>query len=327
MRIIFAANIIALLILLLQTAQAAAEGRYQENAKIKNAIKLAGGSVFIGVMGRIVPTELLPFTETADITVGVISLVCANILGLISAKKAFGEVNRKRSGIWTAVLVIMLLAVPSCYAWDVMQIKISEIIEETAPTGGDRFDKPVVYLYNYEGDTQVKLDLKNGSSLTCTYPEYDQETGWTVTAEKDGHLYDDKNNRYRYLYYEGDFGTVSEVKTGTCVKGSDTGKYLEEILKKMGLNDDEAGEFIIYWLPQMEDNPYNVISFDSESFENAVGLNVTPAADEMIRVFMTWYPSDTYVELEEDEIREINTDRNGRTVVEWGGTKTVAPAE
>ena len=42
---------------------------------------------------------------------------------------------------------------------------------------------------------------------------------------------------------------------GFCVKGEDTAAFLEDALSKLGLNRKEANEFIVYWLPLMEQNP------------------------------------------------------------------------
>ena len=37
--------------------------------------------------------------------------------------------------------------------------------------------------------------------------------------------------------------------------------------------------FIIYWLPKLEHNAYNLISFQSDAYTNAAKLTVTPAPD------------------------------------------------
>ena len=46
-------------------------------------------------------------------------------------------------------------------------------------------------------------------------------------------------------------------------------------------------------------------------------LSVQP--DTMIRVFMTYYESDKPVEIEEQELPHY--ERNGFTLVEWGGSE------
>ena len=76
----------------------------------------------------------------------------------------------------------------------------------------------------------------------------------------------------------------------------------------------------MYWLPQMEANEYNVISFQTDAYEDSASLQITPEPDTVIRVNMLWYPSDVYVDIEPEELSGIAPSaREGFTVVEWGG--------
>lgn len=176
--------------------------------------------------------------------------------------------------------------------------------------------KPVIYLYpEQETDVSVKLDLTG--KLTCTYPEY--KDGWKVTAAPDETLTDAKGQIYNYLYWEGETYTNYDLSKGFCVKGKDTAKFLEDALENLGLNRKEANEFIVYWLPLMQDNPYNIISFQTDSYTDAAKLNITPSPDTLIRVFMTWQSTDKYLDLPEQQLSA--PERNGFTVVEWGGTE------
>lgn len=178
--------------------------------------------------------------------------------------------------------------------------------------------KPVIYLYpEEETEVSVKLDL-NGR-LTCTYPEY--KDGWKVTAVPDGTLTDVNGQIYNYLYWEGETNTNYDLSKGFCVKGKDTAKFLEDALRRLGLNRKEANEFIVYWLPLMQDNPYNIISFQTDIYTDAAKLNINPSPDTLIRVFMTWQSADKYVNLPEQQLSA--PERNGFTVVEWGGTEII----
>ena len=176
--------------------------------------------------------------------------------------------------------------------------------------------KPVIYLYP-EKETEVSVKLNLDGKLTCTYPAY--EDGWSVTATPDGTLTDGKGQRYHYLYWEGQTNAQWDMTKGFCVKGTDTAAFLEDALEKLGLNRREANEFIVYWLPLMEQNPYNVIAFQTDAYTAAAKLDVTPAPDTMIRVFMAWQRSESYVNLEKQELTAPM--RTGFTVVEWGGAE------
>lgn len=176
--------------------------------------------------------------------------------------------------------------------------------------------KPVIYLYpKKETDINVKLDIHGG--LTCTYPAYNN--GWNVTAMPDGILYDAEGQIYNYLYWEGEISADYDFSKGFCVKGKDTAEFLEISLEKLGLTRREANEFIVYWLPLMQNNPYNIISFQTDAYTEAAKLEITPSADTVIRVFMTWKSSDEFINIPNQNLSA--PERNGFTVVEWGGTE------
>ncbi len=69
----------------------------------------------------------------------------------------------------------------------------------------------------------------------------------------------------------------------------------------------------------MEQNDYNLISFQSSIYTESAKLSITPTPDTLIRVFMAWKPSDSDIDIEPQELTA--PERNGFTVVEWGGTK------
>ena len=174
--------------------------------------------------------------------------------------------------------------------------------------------KPVIYLYP-ETETEITVRLDYSGELTCTYPAYDN--GWTVTAAPDGTLIDEKGQTYNYLYWEGAGTEQYDFSQGFCVAGADTAAFLEDALAQLGLTRKEANEFIVYWLPQMEDNPYNLITFQQESYTQAAKLTVTPAPDSILRVFMTWKSLEQPVGIPAQTLPAY--DRHGFTLIEWGG--------
>ena len=177
-------------------------------------------------------------------------------------------------------------------------------------------EKPVIYLYPEEAtDVTVRLDYTG--RLTCTYPAYDG--GWTVTAAPDGTLTDAKGQTYNYLYWEGEGAEQYDFSRGFCVAGADTAAFLEDALAQLGLTRKEANEFIVYWLPRMEPNPYNLITFQQEAYTESAKLTVTPAPDSILRVFMAWRPLEAPVDIPAQTLPAF--DRHGFALVEWGGTE------
>ena len=178
-------------------------------------------------------------------------------------------------------------------------------------------EKPAIYLYPEE-KTRVTVTLDFAGTLTSTYPDYGE--GWTVTAQPDGTLTDPETGRTYYcLFWEGVTDAEYDLSTGFCVAGEDTAAFLEDALARLGLTEREANEFIIYWLPRMEGNPYNLISFQTAAYTESAGLTIDPAPDTLIRVFMAWKSLERPVEVAPQTLTA--PERTGFTAVEWGGAE------
>lgn len=208
--------------------------------------------------------------------------------------------------LWIVVAAIVL-AVLAGFA--LRSCEPSVLVEDVAA-------KPVIYLYPEE-QTEVSVTLDYDGELTTTYPAY--EGGWQVTAYPDGTLLDKDGNEYSYLFWEGVSDTAYDFSKGFCVAGADTADFLRETLAAIGLTPREYNEFIVYWLPQMEANPYNLISFQAGRYTDAARLSIDPAPDSLLRVFMAWQPLDAPCEIAPQTFPPFL--REGFTVVEWGGTK------
>lgn len=184
------------------------------------------------------------------------------------------------------------------------------------------YDKPIIYLYPEE-PVKLSVKLTLDGELTCTYPEHG-ESGWqSFTAYPDGTLVFPDGKEYYALYWEGIQNAEWDFSEGWCVRGEDTAAFLEWALAEQGLTPREANEFIIYWLPLMQDNPYNVISFQTDAYTSAAVLEISPEPDSLLRVFMTYYSADTEVDIEPQVFEDFT--RQGFTVVEWGGSKVNKP--
>lgn len=196
------------------------------------------------------------------------------------------------------------------YEGDLVSIRESTFVPDP-----DVAYKPVIYLYPEE-ETEVNVSLELNGDLLISEPLY--RDGWTVTASPDGTLTDSDSRQYDYLFWEAKLNADYDMSKGFCVKGGDTEAFLNDALEKLGLTEHEAKDFIEFWLPIMEKNPYNVIAFQTGAYTDAAKLNVSPHPDSVIRVFMTWYAADQAVDIPAQEL--IAPERSGFTVVEWGGS-------
>ena len=182
---------------------------------------------------------------------------------------------------------------------------------------GPNVDKPIIYLYP-EKEMNIEVKLPNKEYITVSYPKY--VNGWNVKAYPDGTLIDNNTGRELYsLYYEAKYNIKPNMNEGFIVKGEDTISFLEEKLEILGLNEKEAEEFIVYWLPKLEVNKYNYIYFASiDEINEKMPLELSETPDSLIRILMMYKPLDKRININEQELTTAT--RSGFTVVEWGGT-------
>ena len=182
------------------------------------------------------------------------------------------------------------------------------------------YAKPVLYLYP-ESECNVSVKLAFRGSLTVTYPAYND--GWDVFAYPDGRLINNVDGlEYSYLFWEGlpDNQKSWDLSEGYCIAGADTVSFLQKTLSELGLTPREYNEFIVYWLPYMQNNPYNLITFQWEEYENQAPLFINPAPDSVLRLFMVFAPLENPIDIKSPAPRAPFV-RNGFTVVEWGASK------
>lgn len=179
--------------------------------------------------------------------------------------------------------------------------------------------KPILYLYP-EADMELTVTLGRPEALTTSYPAYGD--GWRVLAHPDGTLEDLNTGRSLYaLYWEGQSQAVPPMDEGFVVAGADAAAFLEEKLALLGLTEREAEEFIVYWLPNLQENPYNLIRFMTvDEIDAAMPLAFSTEPDALIRVYMLYRPLEEPADVPEQALPETPT-RAGFTAVEWGGSE------
>lgn len=287
--------------------------------------------------GQIRPTKLPPHTKT--VTQGGYSTI-SGIIKDVNGEPAFGatvvlksnnaptmgiisDVDGKFSlksipkGEYTITISLMgyvtqvygPLKLDGAYEinFDLIEIQEMEII----------LLKPILYLYPTDTiDVNVRLDYKG--ELIHTYPRYSSD-GWQVTAHPDGTLFDANGRSYYALFWEGNQNYADIPTSGIQVAGHESLVFLENALSMLGLNEREANEFILFWLPQMEKNAYNLVHFSTEAYAASVPLHVEPKPDTQLRIMMSLIPLHHPIDFPIQQLPTHSIKRNGFTVVEWGG--------
>jgi len=176
--------------------------------------------------------------------------------------------------------------------------------------------KPIIYLYPTE-KREINVTLWTPENLLHTYPKYNNERWWNVVAQPNGDLEDMDTWRKLYALYR-EWKTYNEENFDGwfVVAWKDTIPFLEEKLSILWLNEREAEEFIVYWLPQMENNKYNLIRFETIEEQNQnMPLNITPTPDTVIRIMMDWKEIEEPIDILEQQL--TTPERSWFTVVEW----------
>lgn len=185
----------------------------------------------------------------------------------------------------------------------------------------DGVDKPIIYLYPTD-ESKVNVSLWTPENLLHTYPKYNIEKWWNVIAQPNGDLLDLDTNRNLYALYREWKNTIEDnFNEWFVVAWKDIIQFLEEKLEILWLNEREAEEFIVYWLPQMENNKWNLIRFQTiEEQDRNMPLNITPTPDTVIRIMMDWKAIDEPITIPEQKL--VTPERIWFTVVErWGSQR------
>jgi|GEM_PF-2542396 len=178
--------------------------------------------------------------------------------------------------------------------------------------------KPVIYLYP-EKETEVSVRVEPKGGMIASIPSY-PEKGWRVTASPDGTIVnkDDKKS-YNYLFWEGIGYPSKELKEGFIVDRSNLHSFFEDKMSFIGFNKKELADFIKYWIPKLQEDPYYLIRFNtSEEINSSAPLYITPQPDTVIRMFIEYRGLREPFEVEEQILQ--SSERKGFVVVEWGGS-------
>ena len=175
--------------------------------------------------------------------------------------------------------------------------------------------KPVLYLYPTK-ETNVKVEFSHSEYLTTTYPKYNKS--WEVKAYPNGDLYDSNNKYYYGLYWDEIRYNEVDFHEGFYVTKDNTINFLEEKLELIGLNNRERNEFIMYWLPILENNEKSIVYFElTKERERGNKLIITPKPDSMLRVSIHIKKVSEKVNIKEQKLEKF--ERFGFSAIEWGG--------
>ncbi len=198
------------------------------------------------------------------------------------------------------------------------ETRVSDDYSDGSGSGGRiELKKPILYLYPKE-TTDIQVKLQYPERITTQYPKYGAD-GWKVTAQPNGDLTDAQGKKYYAIYWEESKPEAVDFSQGFYVEKDRAADFLEAKLTEIGLNDRERNEFIMYWLPKLEENPASLVSFVlTEDLQQTNELKIYPAPDSLLRVHI--HIKSTTKNTNPIPQTFAKFDRQDFSAVEWGGT-------
>lgn len=177
--------------------------------------------------------------------------------------------------------------------------------------------KPVIYLYP-PVEQQVGVRVLPEGGVTKSDPAYGE--GWSVRAQPNGKLVTADGKVHPYLFWESGLTEAPLPLTeGAVVPRERLRAWLVRTLAHQGLNERETRDFLEFWWPKMSVKPFAAVRFvPRDEIDRAAPLELTPAADTVIRVLIDFRALDAPVKLKEQRLAPAPK-RTGFTAVEWGG--------
>lgn len=184
------------------------------------------------------------------------------------------------------------------------------------PARGTATEEPVV-LYDLKSVTASAYFYLDGTVTVTpdTAPAFAYPAcagSWKLECDPDGSFTAEDGTICHRLYWEAPVDWSVPMDEGFCVAGADTAAFLAESLQKLGLNSLEINDFLITWLPRMEGNAYNLITFHIEQ-----STQISPAPDTIIRFLMVCKPLTDPMDIAPQPLTP--TARTGSTAVLLGG--------
>jgi hypothetical protein len=172
--------------------------------------------------------------------------------------------------------------------------------------------KPALYFYPVK-KMSVEVVLDPEGKVIQSIPLYKKK--WRVVVDKNGLI----DRKYSYLFYEVALDKrITLPDNGWSVPYSGLNGWFDKYLYDFGLNKNEADAFKVYWLQNLPvSNYYTIKLIRTEIVNDQLGLKIFPKPDSLLRVLLSFAPTQDTVNLKAPEIETFT--RKGFVAVEWGG--------
>ena len=164
----------------------------------------------------------------------------------------------------------------------------------------------------------LNIRYKNETNLLTTYPKYNG--AWNIDLKENGMFtVGDSDREYYALYYDEKSNFVCPFNEGFYVTKENAISFLEEKMDYIGYTNREVNEFIMYWLPILEQNEKSLVYFEQNDIRNIeCPLEFSTNPDTLIRTIIHIKKVNEETKIKEQTLTHY--ERTGFVVTEWGGT-------
>ena len=175
--------------------------------------------------------------------------------------------------------------------------------------------KPNIYLYPEE-ETDISVIFDSPELLLTVIPDYNN--GWYAKVSPNGKMIVD-NLEYGYLFYESMTGDYMMQKDkGFIVPIKNREKFFTTIAEYYGFNKQETYDFVTFWISRLDSTKeYVMYPQLTNTIDVLMPVKINPNPQSIFRIWFLFYEKENDIELEKPE--RVVAERNGYTMVEWGG--------
>lgn len=174
--------------------------------------------------------------------------------------------------------------------------------------------KPNIYFYAPEL-LEISVEFLEEHLLTETIPEY--SFGWDTTVCGDGQIIC-QDEPYDFLFYESlADASLFETESAWVIYADTREEQLLEVLALYDFNEKETADFIEFWMEKLEAGvDYVMYPQDTVCVDRQMPMVIVP---EPTRITRIWFGFEKYAGQTFETPQVTPIEREGFTVVEWGG--------
>ena len=198
--------------------------------------------------------------------------------------------------------------------------------------------KPVILLYDNEmkvnEEVTTTLTLNDAMNIGATYPspttvdervatekKYEWKCSYSSDGSDDACALTCEGKKYEYVFWERPCNK-NDVFNGEVVgiRKEHFVDELEVLLEKLGLNERESNDFIVYWLTKLSNRKGHRVTICNEHYDNEIAKLQVKGFSQIHRVMLKFEEviDDVVVILKQVKDVERKQRPTGKYVIEWG---------